>query len=191
MPSEHVLAQSIRRGARFNVNGLLDRYPTIAMLDETTGELSERRLDHPSGEAEAFYRNLQGPVRVGIEASGPIRWFARLLAELGHELAGLDSAPQHPSHRAPTSAPDRANTSARSIHGLENLCRPWLQPRHTNKKTARSACLTFCGSELQLRHKFEAAKRLPFAVPFPRVFELLAPRLARSGPARSDPSGYI
>jgi hypothetical protein len=56
------------------------------MLDEATGELTERRLDHQTGEADAFYRNLQGPVRVGIEATGPIRWFERLLAQLGHEL---------------------------------------------------------------------------------------------------------
>src|SRR5271154_7361693 len=68
------------------------RYQTIAMLEEATGELTERRLDHQSGEAEAFYRNLQGPVRVGIEATGPIRWFERLLAELGHELWIGDSA---------------------------------------------------------------------------------------------------
>ena len=58
----------------------------IAMMDEATGELTERRLDHESGEAQAFYRELQGPVRVGIEATGPVRWFERLLGELGHEL---------------------------------------------------------------------------------------------------------
>ena len=68
------------------------RYQTIAMLDEDTGELTERRLDHQSGEAEAFYRNLQAPVRMGIEATGPIRWFERLLAELGQELWIGDSA---------------------------------------------------------------------------------------------------
>jgi hypothetical protein len=43
-------------------------------------------LDHKSGEAHAFYRSLQGTVRVGIEATGPIHWFERLLGELGHEL---------------------------------------------------------------------------------------------------------
>jgi hypothetical protein len=59
------------------------RYQQIAMLDEATCELTERRLDHQSGEAEAFYRDLHGAVRVGIEATGPIRWFERLLAELG------------------------------------------------------------------------------------------------------------
>jgi transposase len=62
------------------------RYQQIAMMDEATGELTERRLDHESGEAHAFYRSLQGPVRVGIEATGPIHWFERLLAELGHEF---------------------------------------------------------------------------------------------------------
>jgi transposase len=69
------------------------RYQQIAMAEETTGELLfERRLDHEGGEAHAFYRSLQGPVRVGIEATGPIHWFERLLVELGHELWIGDSA---------------------------------------------------------------------------------------------------
>jgi transposase len=68
------------------------RYQQIAMLDQATGELTERRLEHESGEAEAFYRGLAGPVRVGIEATGPIQWFQRLLAELGQELWIGDSA---------------------------------------------------------------------------------------------------
>jgi len=72
------------------------RYQQIAMAREETGELLvERRLDHASGEAHAFYRSLQSsqePVRVGIEATGPIHWFERLLADLGHELWIGDSA---------------------------------------------------------------------------------------------------
>ena len=69
------------------------RYQQIAMANEETGELLlERRLDHPSGEAHAFYRNLQAPVRVGIEATGPLQWFECLLAELGHELWVGDAA---------------------------------------------------------------------------------------------------
>ncbi|OLE76311.1 hypothetical protein AUG19_03190 [archaeon 13_1_20CM_2_54_9] len=35
---------------------------------------------------------MQGPVRVGIEASGQSQWFERLLAELGHELWTGDAA---------------------------------------------------------------------------------------------------
>jgi transposase len=62
------------------------RYQQIAMMDQATGELVERRLEHENGEASAFYRNLPKPVRVGIEATGPMQWFERLLAELGHEL---------------------------------------------------------------------------------------------------------
>jgi transposase len=69
------------------------RYQQIAMAEESTGELLvERRLNHEDGEAAAFYRGLQGAVRVGIEATGPIHWFVRLLAELGHDLWIGDSA---------------------------------------------------------------------------------------------------
>ena len=62
------------------------RYQQIAMLDQSTGELVERRLEHENGEADRFYRGLPKPVRVGVEATGPLHWFERLLAELGHEL---------------------------------------------------------------------------------------------------------
>lgn len=62
------------------------RYQQIALLDDETGELVERRLEHENGEAERFYRELAKPVRVGVEATGPLHWFERLLAELGHEL---------------------------------------------------------------------------------------------------------
>jgi transposase len=68
------------------------RYQQIAMLDEETGELIERRLEHESGEARAFYASLEGPVRVGIEATGHTRWFERMLAELGQELWIGDAA---------------------------------------------------------------------------------------------------
>jgi hypothetical protein len=72
------------------------RYQQIAMAREETAEMIvERRLDHASGEAQAFYRSLQSfkePVRVGIEATGPIHWFERLLTELDHELWIGDSA---------------------------------------------------------------------------------------------------
>ncbi len=69
------------------------RYQQIAMANDESGELLlERRLDHQSGEAHAFYRNLQGPVRVGIEATGPIHRFERLLTEHSHELWIGDAA---------------------------------------------------------------------------------------------------
>lgn len=68
------------------------RYQQIAMVDSLTGEQTERRLEHESGQADTFYRGLPKPVRVGIEATGPMHWFQRLLAELGHELWIGDSA---------------------------------------------------------------------------------------------------
>jgi transposase len=68
------------------------RYQQIAMMDSATGELVERRLQHSNGEANIFYRKLPQPVRVGIEATGPIHWFERLLGELGQELWIGDAA---------------------------------------------------------------------------------------------------
>jgi transposase len=68
------------------------RYQQIAMLDDETGELVERRLEHENGEARSFYAALGGTVRVGIEATGHTRWFERMLAELGHELWIGDAA---------------------------------------------------------------------------------------------------
>jgi transposase len=68
------------------------RYQQIAMLEQETGELIERRLEHESGEARSFYAALGGLVRVGIEATGHTRWFERLLAEFGHELWIGDAA---------------------------------------------------------------------------------------------------
>jgi transposase len=68
------------------------RHQQIAMLDQETGEVMERRLEHESGEARSFYAALSGPVRVGIEATGHTRWFERLLGELGHELWIGDAA---------------------------------------------------------------------------------------------------
>lgn len=62
------------------------RFQQIAALNNETGELLERRLDHQAGEAQQFYQTLSGHVRVGIEASVGARWFEKLLADLGHEL---------------------------------------------------------------------------------------------------------
>ena len=88
-------------------------FQQIAMLDQNTGELSGRRLAHPA-EAEAFYRGLQGPVRVGMEAVGNSLWFERLVAELGHELWVGDAA------RIRAAAVRRQKTDARdAAHLLE------------------------------------------------------------------------
>ena len=68
------------------------RFQQVAMVDTESGELIERRLEHGNGEAKKFYAELQGPVRVGMEATGYAQWFERMLARLGHELWVGDAA---------------------------------------------------------------------------------------------------
>jgi len=69
-------------------------FQQIAFVDTDTGELGERRLLHRE-EAEQFYRQLREQsteARVGMEASGPARWFECLLRELQFELWIGDAA---------------------------------------------------------------------------------------------------
>jgi transposase len=62
-------------------------FQQIAFVNQATGEYGNRRLEHKGGEAEQFYRKLAGEqVRVGVEATGNLRWFERLLEELGMEM---------------------------------------------------------------------------------------------------------
>ena len=124
------------------------RTQQIAMLDTETGEVVEKRLDHESGEARKFYEGLKEPALVGIETTGYTRWFAEMLAELGHELAVGEAAakpaprrcrrraararrgsrrnPHRPRLRAPGAAPARQ---------ARNRC--WPRPRHAATPSLR------------------------------------------------------
>jgi len=55
------------------------------MVDTETGEFSEKTLTHEGNEVREFYAALVGPVVVGMEATGAMRWFLELLEELGIE----------------------------------------------------------------------------------------------------------
>lgn len=66
-------------------------FQQVAIFDNRTGEVQERRLGHRD-EAEQFYRALNGPARVGMEACGHYPWFEQLLARCGHELWLGDAA---------------------------------------------------------------------------------------------------
>ena len=69
-------------------------FQQAAWVDTDTGELEEKRLAHRE-EAEQFYRTLVAAgqqVRVGMEASGHVHWFERLLGELQIELWIGDAA---------------------------------------------------------------------------------------------------
>jgi len=68
------------------------RFQQIAMVDTSTGEVTERRLEHANGETRKFYASLPGPARVGMEATFHAQWFERLLAEYQHELWVGDAA---------------------------------------------------------------------------------------------------
>ena len=61
------------------------RQQSIAMLDTGTGEITEKTLDHEGNAVREFYAALEGPVVVGIEATGSMQWFLALLEELGIE----------------------------------------------------------------------------------------------------------
>ena len=58
---------------------------TIAMVDTETGEFTEKTLVHEGDKVREFYAALEGPVVVGIEATGAMQWFLQLLEELGIE----------------------------------------------------------------------------------------------------------
>src|ERR1700745_4336071 len=58
---------------------------TIAMVDTETGEFIERTLAHEGNAVREFYAGLEGPVIVGIEATGSMQWFLEQLDELGIE----------------------------------------------------------------------------------------------------------
>jgi transposase len=82
------------RSLQMNIIGC-DYHPSfqqIAWVDTETGETQERKLMHGDGEAERFYRQLRGPVRVGMESTGNCHWFVDLLAEMGHEVWIGDAA---------------------------------------------------------------------------------------------------
>jgi transposase len=61
------------------------RQQSIAMLDIGTGEITEKTLGHEGNAVREFYAALEGPVVVGIEATGSMQWFLALLDELGIE----------------------------------------------------------------------------------------------------------
>jgi transposase len=59
------------------------RQQTIAMLDTNTGELVEKTLAHDGEEVREFYSALfPEQVLVGIEATGSMYWFLKLMEEL-------------------------------------------------------------------------------------------------------------
>ena len=67
-------------------------FQQVAILDISTGEVRELKLVHAGGDAERFYRELEGPVLIGMESTGSTLWFERLMERFGHELWIGDAA---------------------------------------------------------------------------------------------------
>ena len=65
---------------------------SIAMLDCETGAVIEKTLKHEGESVREFYASLPAPVVVGIEATGSMGWFLRLMEELA-----IDCRVGHPS----------------------------------------------------------------------------------------------
>lgn len=64
----------------------------VAIFDPETGEIAEHKLMNMDGEAERFYRALEAPALIGIEACGNSQWFIELAEALGHEVWVGDAA---------------------------------------------------------------------------------------------------
>ena len=64
----------------------------ISWVDTVTGETQEKKLEHASGEAERFYRQLPAPALIRMESTGNCQWFVELAATLGHDLWIGDAA---------------------------------------------------------------------------------------------------
>jgi transposase len=64
----------------------------ICWVDTETGETEERQLEHASGEAERFYRQLARPALIGMESTGNCQWFVEMATDLGHQVWIGDAA---------------------------------------------------------------------------------------------------
>jgi transposase len=64
----------------------------ICWVDTATGETEERKLDHASGEAQRFYRQLPAPAVIGMESTGNCQWFVEMATTAGHDVWIGDAA---------------------------------------------------------------------------------------------------
>jgi len=88
------------------------RQQSVAMLDTDTGEVIEKTLEHEGDEVREFYSALPGPVLVGIEATGSMLWFLKLMEELKIEC--------RVGHPAKFVRPRHENRS--TIEGTRDCC---------------------------------------------------------------------
>jgi transposase len=68
------------------------RQQTVSYLTTEDGEIHQCKLEHQKDDIAEFYRQFEGEVVVGMEASGYIEWFEEMLLKIGHEVWVGDSA---------------------------------------------------------------------------------------------------
>ena len=71
------------------------REQTIAMLDTDMGEQQEKTLEHQGETVREFYSALSGPILVGVEATGSMRWYAGIDGRVGDRMPSR-SSPEDP-----------------------------------------------------------------------------------------------
>ena len=64
----------------------------VCWLETTTGETGEQKLEHASGEATRFYRELVEHALIGMESTGNCQWFVEMATTAGHEVWVGDAA---------------------------------------------------------------------------------------------------
>lgn len=107
------------------------RQQTLAMIDTESGEVSNKTLRHEGEEVRKFYSALASPVQVGIEATGSMPWFLRLMEELG-----IDCQVDHPA-KIQAAEPRKQKHDRRDA---ELLRAPWNQSAHAGENLSAGAC---------------------------------------------------
>jgi hypothetical protein len=102
---------------------------SIAMLDRDTGVVVKKTLTHEGSAVREFYASIPAPVVVGIEATGSMGWFLRLMEEL--ESLPL---PPHTAHR-------RSELQALYRHLEEHIDRLDERVQHVANERARATLL--------------------------------------------------
>jgi hypothetical protein len=92
------------------------RWQQVSWLDTEMGDTGERKLAHATGDAEQFYRQLVGPVLIGMEATGNSPWFVELVEDLGHEIWIGDAAQIRASYVR------KQKTDKRDVENLRFFC---------------------------------------------------------------------
>ena len=120
------------------------RQQTIAMLDDQTGELVEKQLPHEGEQVPEFYAGLPKPVLVGLEATGSMHWFLRLLEELAIEFRV-----GHPA-KIRAAEPRKQKNDRRDARLLLTLLAENRFPRFGCLLASNTICRFFCGTAISL-----------------------------------------